>query len=703
MTSTTSLPTTDPVRRARRGFVGYDFANSAQVTVVTSALGGPYLDALARSGGPLDLAGLRIAPELVLPGTMVLAVLVQVVLLPLMGRAVDRGQSPASLIRRLAVLGGSATVLFALAPGWPVAALAMAAASVCFGAAMVPYNALLPRLAPGTAADRLSARAFATGYVGGGLLLAASLMLLTAAPFGLGRGTLVRIAIAAAGLWWSGFALLACRALRHAPARGEVESPRTGALRLLRDLPQLRYAVLGALLLGDAVSAVVALSATVLTFELWTSRGLTAADATPTLLTIVLLLQVLAAPAAVLCGWAARRVGAKPVLMACMAGWVALLVGALFGLHEVRDAYLLAVGIALVLGGSQTLARSLVSQCTPAGNAGAVFAVTELASRGTAWIGPTVFGVVVATTGSYRGALASLALLFVVAAVALSRVRAEQGVQEAAAYDPAFAYEARRLALPDAQLPTRFGAIAYALVAGALGLLLRAVCKISGPGTTTTRPSGDTPSAAGTSHALPAGGVLVVANHRSVLDGPLLAVVGRGAARQLRMLGTAGVFTAPVLGRLLLSAGMVPVKRRTEHARAALTGAERLLRAGEAVALFPEGRINRSPDGLPQPLRSGAARLALRTGVPVVAVGMVGTDLVIRPGTWRPVVRWGRRTRVAVRMSSPVVLHEALGLTAPVADPDDHLVEAATSLMHSLLTAQVTGAPSLTRTLERAG
>jgi 1-acyl-sn-glycerol-3-phosphate acyltransferase len=371
--------------------------------------------------------------------------------------------------------------------------------------------------------------------------------------------------------------------------------------------------------------------------------------------------------------------------MVCIAGWVVLHVGALLGLHEVREAYLLAVGFAQLLGGSQTLARSLVSQCTPAGNAGAVFSVTELASRGTAWIGPTVFAVVVATTGSYRGALASLAVLFVAAAVALSRVRPAAGVQDAASYEPALAYEARRLALPDAQVPTRFGTASYAVVAGVLGLLLRTVCRIRSRAT------------------LPPGGVLVVANHRSLVDGPLLAVVGRRAGRQLRMLGTAGVFTAPVLGPLLLAAGMVPVKRRTAHARAALSGAERLLRAGEAVALFPEGRIHTSPDGLPQPLRSGAARLALRTGVPVVAVGLSGAEAVIRPGTWRPALRpLRRRHRIDVRVSAPVVLHEALGLEGPVAEPDDLQVDAATSLLHDLLAAQVLE-PTRVPALERAG
>ena len=462
MTTATALTVSPELARARRGFAGYDWANSGFITVVTTAVGGPFLDHLATTGTPLRGFGISLAPSLVLPATLVLAVMVQVVLLPILGRKVDRGVDPASLIRRLAIGGGAAAVALSLAPTWHLAALATAAATVCFGAAMVPYNSLLPRLAPGRAADKLSARAFATGYLGGGLLLAASLALLTVQPFGLGKETGVRVAIAAAGLWWAGFALLACRLMADPPAAAPAPE-RVGVISLLRDLPQLRLAVLGSLLLGDAVGAVVALSATVLTHELWTAKGLPAADATATLLTVVLLIQVLAAPAALLVGRIAGRVGAKPVLLACMAGWVAVLANAYFGLTQMRDVWVLAVGVAAVLGGSQTLARSLVSQCTPPGNSGAVFALTQLAERGTAWMGPSIFGVVVAVTGSYRGALASLLVLFVAAALVLSRIRPETGVQQALSYDAAAIYQARRLALPNAQVPTQRGRTAYTL------------------------------------------------------------------------------------------------------------------------------------------------------------------------------------------------------------------------------------------------
>jgi UMF1 family MFS transporter len=566
-----------------RGFAAYDWANSGYVTVVTTAVGGPYLDAMS---------GHR---PLVLPLTIVAAVLVQVVLLPLLGRRVDRGAEPVRLVRRFALAGGTATVALALAPHWLAAAAAMATAIVCFGAAMVPYNAILPRLAPGTAADRLSSQAFAVGYVGGGVLLAAALALLGAA----GESVGVRLAIGVAGIWWAGFGLLACRSMGEVPA---APTTRTSPLGLLRDLPQLRRAIVGAMVLGDAIGAVVSLSATVLSHEVHAS--------TKTLLLMVLLVQVLAAPFAVLTGRLASRFGTKAVLLGCILGWVAVMVGATTSLHTTHDVWALAVGLAAVLGGSQTLARSLVSQLTPAGSAGAVFSLTQLAERGTAWMGPTLFAVVVGTTGSYRGALASLLVLFAVAAALLSRVDTSVGND----YDAAAAYAARRLALPDASVPSHRGRLAYTGIARLIGLVVR-------------------PAVTGT---LPDGPVLVVANHVSVADGPALAVAGSRVGRQLRMLGTAGVFTAPLLGRVLLEAGMVPVKRGTSEAGSALRGAQLLLEAGEAVALFPEGRIG---DGPVQPHKPGAAVLATRTGCPVVLAVVRGTDSVVPRGTWKPRLR----------------------------------------------------------------
>jgi 1-acyl-sn-glycerol-3-phosphate acyltransferase len=120
------------------------------------------------------------------------------------------------------------------------------------------------------------------------------------------------------------------------------------------------------------------------------------------------------------------------------------------------------------------------------------------------------------------------------------------------------------------------------------------------------------------------GGAVVAFNHDSYLDALLVAQVTR---RHLRVMGKAELFTLPLLGRLLLSGGMFPVQRGRGD-RAALDTAVELCRAGELVAIFPEGTLNRGPH-LGR-VRSGAARIALAAGVPIVPVAIGGHHLVRR-------------------------------------------------------------------------
>ena len=183
---------------------------------------------------------------------------------------------------------------------------------------------------------------------------------------------------------------------------------------------------------------------------------------------------------------------------------------------------------------------------------------------------------------------------------------------------------------------------------------------------------------------LPTGGVVVVLNHRSTADGTLAAVLGRRLGRQLRLMGTAGIFTVPVVGWVLLTGGIIPVKRRSEQARGSLDGAVAMLRAGEAVGVFPEGLIGRRPDGLPAELRSGAARLALAAGVPVVALAVRGADVLLPPGGARVSLR---RPVVRASVSEPLDLRAAVG--AGDGEPTEDQVRRATELLHALLTDQV--------------
>jgi 1-acyl-sn-glycerol-3-phosphate acyltransferase len=136
------------------------------------------------------------------------------------------------------------------------------------------------------------------------------------------------------------------------------------------------------------------------------------------------------------------------------------------------------------------------------------------------------------------------------------------------------------------------------------------------------------------------GAAILAANHLSAADEVFTPVMAR---RQVVYFAKAEYFTKPGLrgrltARMFREFGHVPVDRNDTHAAASTirTGAE-LLAAGKALGIYPEG--TRSPDGRLYKFRTGVARLALRTGAPVIPVGLVGTAQVLTPGD----PRWHRR------------------------------------------------------------
>jgi MFS transporter, UMF1 family len=89
----------------------------------------------------------------------------------------------------------------------------------------------------------------------------------------------------------------------------------------------------------------------------------------------------------------------------------------------------LAVAIAIVLGGSQALSRSLFSRMIPAGKEAEYFGFYEISDSGTSWLGPLLFSIAYQTTGSYRSALVSLVAFFVVGFVLLAFVPVRRAIE----------------------------------------------------------------------------------------------------------------------------------------------------------------------------------------------------------------------------------------------------------------------------------
>ena len=120
------------------------------------------------------------------------------------------------------------------------------------------------------------------------------------------------------------------------------------------------------------------------------------------------------------------------------------------------------------------------------------------------------------------------------------------------------------------------------------------------------------------------GPVLVVSNHVSYADALILAHYLYGNGRAPRFLGKESLFRAPIIGKIIKSAGQVPVHRESDGASDAITSAVKLLKLGHCLAVYPEGTLTRDENLWPMVAKTGAARIAVISRVPVV-----------------PVVQWG--------------------------------------------------------------
>lgn len=162
---------------------------------------------------------------------------------------------------------------------------------------------------------------------------------------------------------------------------------------------------------------------------------------------------------------------------------------------------------------------------------------------------------------------------------------------------------------------------------------------------------------------LPAtGGVIVVSNHISNFDPPALCHYLVWHGRWPRALGKSDLWQVPVIGRLARNTGQIPVERGTDRAKDALVHAEEALAAGECIVVYPEGTITADPETWPMAARPGVARLALRTGYPVIPVGQWGAHEVM-PGKKPVWPRFRPRRTVTFRMGPPVELSDLDGRT----------------------------------------
>ncbi len=432
--------------KEQKAWYFYDWANSAFSTTVAGVLFGPYLIAIAENDAVNDrvsLLGFQIdpggLPALVIPISTVISAL----LLPLLGAVADRTSRKKDLLAGFAWAGSlfAGLLFFMTGDNWQLGMVAFIAANLCFGAAAVFNDAILPLISSENDRDRVSSRGWAYGYAGGGLLLALNFVLITFhGSFGLSEGMAVRISLLSAAVWWALFTFIPFRGLRNRPpidvepVAGGIVTRSFGqlwaTLKDLRNYPVALTFLLAYLFFNDGIQTVIGQASVYGVEELGFETG--------TVLGVYLVVQFVAVGGALLFGTIAAKRGAKHTILGGLVVWMLIVTAALFLPKESIVPFLaLGVAIGIVLGGTQALARSYFSLFIPRGKEAEYFSLYHAMDRGTSWFGSIVFFIVYTLTDSYRPAIFALIAFFVIGGLLLTRVDTERGIREAGNQVPA--------------------------------------------------------------------------------------------------------------------------------------------------------------------------------------------------------------------------------------------------------------------------
>jgi len=523
------MATNEPMVNDKReifGWAMYDWANSAFSTTVISVFLGPYVSGLAtavakaeflaRTGAAwtvesgqslvINLFGLPIAPEAVIPFAISLSVVFQAGFLPILGAIADYSHRRKQMLQLFATIGAVATIclLFVTANTWLLGPLLFIIANLTFGAALVFYNAYLPDIASEEERDRVSSYGFALGYIGGFVLLALNLVLyLLHKSFGISEALSVRINLASAGVWWLGFSVVTWQRLKSRHAAHEIPQgenilsvafkqlsetmeiparwvaflllsplliflwaplitpfvnqlitinhldpelallpiflPLFGPVVLLimflrnksRNMPETSKFLTAYLIYNDGIQTVISVASTFAAAEV-IRGGLELSQ--DTLIAVILIIQFVAFFGALFWGKLAGWIGAKEAIIVSLVIWAGVVIYSYAGMKgEGRATEFMILGaiIAVVLGGSQAISRSLFAQMIPKNKEAEFFSIYEISERGTSWLGTLVFGLAVTLFGNLRIAIFSLIAFFVVGLILLPFVNAKKAIADA--------------------------------------------------------------------------------------------------------------------------------------------------------------------------------------------------------------------------------------------------------------------------------
>ena len=419
-------------QRVVNAWAMYDWANSAFAVIILTAVFPVYYRALVISAGgsPADATAYWAY-------TTSASLLVVALAGPVLGAMADIAGGTKRFLGVALALGvlGSAGLAFLGEDTFLLGAVIFAVGNLGFAGGNIFYEALLPHIARQDDIDRVSARGYALGYLGGGLLLiVVTLWLLWPNSFWTAdRDSALRGSFISVAVWWLVFALPLFRTV-PAPSTREAAGASmrlviSGLQQPARTLSQIRrYRQLAVFLAAfwlynDGISTIIKI-ATAYGDEIGIDHN--------HMLIALILTQLVGFPSTLGFGVLAGILGAKGTILVGLATYGLISIGGFFMKNAVHF-YLLAVVVGLVQGGTQALSRSLFATMVPKTRSAEFFGFFSTGEKFAGIIGPALFGFVGQWMGSSRWGIISVTLLFVAGAALLWRVDEQEGRRAAAA------------------------------------------------------------------------------------------------------------------------------------------------------------------------------------------------------------------------------------------------------------------------------
>lgn len=402
----------------------YDWANSAFATTIMAAVLPIFYKDVAAVHLPNNLATSYWGY------TTTIAMLIVAILAPILGAIADRSNLKKHFFTFFALLGILSTglLIFIKEGTYIYASIIFIFASIGFSGGNIFYDSYLPIIAPEEKIDYISSLGFASGYLGGGLLLSVNLfMILKADLLGITNLTAIRLSFISVSLWWFLFTIPAFKYfpkdLRTDSYKNIFKYSKKGFKELKNTFKNIsKYSELFKFLIAfwfynDGVGTIMRMA---------TIYGREVGIGSTALIGALLLTQFIAIPFSILFGKIGEKYGPKTGIYIALFVYIIITIRGYF-LSSALDFWILAGLVGTVQGGIQALSRSLYGAMVPKNKTSEFFGFYGVSSKFSAITGPFVFAIIGQITGSSKLGILAIALFFIIGMVLLSSVDIKKG------------------------------------------------------------------------------------------------------------------------------------------------------------------------------------------------------------------------------------------------------------------------------------